>query len=336
MVVSWSELISNAARNRDRAVNVDALTLISASSTDIDRFPINVSTSTSSVSTSVAKVLEPAFAPVAPAAPAAPTGPAAVSSCVPERAAHVPFLKEPISQKYALDPIVLGIENTEPLYSGAPHRTQRAIEVEEAKRMESMLDTLYKTCSGRSRGWTKVGLEGMIKPRCASGGDLKELDKAKKPFDWSGLLEDKVLSAFLDFLCLAKKIRCAVWFQEKKTIYLYPAADAISSGEYPLYHVDSEGHLRHGLRTQSDLLAFCDQNKGKHEHGWKLLPPTSVLHTLSGLKLDELESVGLKLGMAVVEGTKAERVSAIAAFKLRLRLGSSGLPSEEEDAVGVA
>jgi hypothetical protein len=44
------------------------------------------------------------------------------------------------------------------------------------------------------------------------------------------------------------------------------------------------------------------------------------MHSLSGLKLDELESVGKKLGMAAVEGNKAARVIAIAEFKTRARL----------------
>jgi hypothetical protein len=54
--------------------------------------------------------------------------------------------------------------------------------------------------------------------------------------------------------------------------------------------------------------------------GWTLAPPASVTHSLSGLTLEELESVGRKLGMASVEGKKADRVTAIASFKTRARL----------------
>ena len=77
------------------------------------------------------------------------------------------------------DPVVLGIEFADPMYPDAPHHTRRRIECEEAQRIEGMLNNLYKSQGGRSRGWTKGGLELMIKPRCASGGNLHELDAAK-------------------------------------------------------------------------------------------------------------------------------------------------------------
>ena len=55
------------------------------------------------------------------------------------------------------------------------------------------------------------------------------------------------------------------------------------------------------------------------------MPPYSVGHSLAGLNLEELESVGKKLGMAEVSGTKAERVAKIASYKLQQRLLGSTL-----------
>jgi hypothetical protein len=228
--------------------------------------------------------------------------------------------KKPHVSKQVIDPVVLGIEITEPLYNGAPYASRHRMEMEAAQKLETQLDTLYKTCSGRSRGWTKVGLEGMIKPRCASGGDLKELDRAKKPFLWVAATEDKAMSAFLDFVCCARRIRCVVFDEEKRTAHLYPAADqvdedtGIADATTPIYFVKNTGHLMYGLHNSSDLLTFVDKEK------WILQPPASLTHSLSGLKLDELESVGKRLGMDKVEGNKAERVKAIAAFKTRARL----------------
>ena len=231
----------------------------------------------------------------------------------------------PKSAAYSIDPVVLGIETADPLYLGAPARTRHAIEIEEAQRLEARLDALYKSEAGRSRGWTKVGIEAMIKPRCASGGDLKEIDRAKKPFLWSLLESDKGLMAFLDFVCVAKRIRVAVWDMAAKKITVYPAADASTSiavalegeddgGAPPLYSVDAAGHP---LSPTSDLLAHCDAHAG-----WTLLPPPSVLHSLSGLTLAELESVATKLGMdaAALPKGKANQVQALAAHKLRRRL----------------
>jgi hypothetical protein len=221
--------------------------------------------------------------------------------------------KEPRTLKREIDPIVLGIED--PLYDGAPYRTKHQMECEEAQRLEGLLNDLYKSQGGRSRGWTKTSLESMIKPRCASGGDIKELDRAKKAFLWPLIVDDKPCSAFLDFVCVAKKIRVAVWFLESKQVVLYPAADNLDDGnEFPLYNVTSQGLPQHGIRTCAELVAYCDSNS------FVLMPPNSVVHSLGTLTLAELESVGKKLGMAAVEGSKTERVAKVAIYKLRQRL----------------
>jgi len=219
--------------------------------------------------------------------------------------------------KQAVDPIVVGIELVEPLYIGAPFNNKHAMEVAAALAIEAQMNDLYKTEGGRSRGWTKSGLDIWIKPRCASGGNLKELDRAKVGFAWQLLMDDKAMSSFLDFVCVAKRIRVAVWFEETKTVLVYPAADLSTAldNEFPLYNVAASGHLMMGPRDGKELYAICLANK------YTALPPISVMSSLSGLKIDELENVGKALGMSSVEGKKVERVAAIAAYKLQKRLG---------------
>jgi len=219
------------------------------------------------------------------------------------------------TEKREVDPIVVGISLKEPLYEDSPFRTKHQMECEEAQRCEGLLDELYKSQGGRSRGWTKTGLEGWIKPRCASGGDIKELDRVKKAFLWSLVAEDKATSAFLDFVCVAKNIRIAVWFLDSKRVVLYPAADNLdAASEFPLYNITCNGLPYKGLITTKDLVEYCDSNS------FALIPPYSVIHTLGTLSLAELETVGKKLGMATVEGGKAERIAKVAIYKLRQRL----------------
>ena len=247
---------------------------------------------------------------VSVAAPAAPLAPS-VASFVTKSKSDLPRIT-----KQTLDPIVLAIERTEPLYVGAPYNNKHAIEVAEAVTLEAKLADLYKSESGRSRGWTKTALDLWIKPRCASGGNLKELDKAKAGFAWQLLMDDKAQSSFLDFVCVAKHIRVAVWFEETKTVLVYPAADATTDVgvDLPLYHMSSMGHVCIGPNSGKELFEICTKN------GYTALPPLSVMGSLSGLKLDELENVGKQLGMATVEGKKVERIAAIASYKLRMRL----------------
>jgi hypothetical protein len=226
-----------------------------------------------------------------------------------------PAPSRPSAKQRAVDPLVLGIELSDPLYEESPARTRHQIECEEGVRVEAKLNDLYKSQGGRSRGWTKVALEGMIKPRCASGGNLKELDNAKRGFLWPLVRTDKPTSSFLDFLCVAKGIRVAVWFEEDKQVIVYPAADNLDNGStFPLYHVTDHGVPKDDFATCQAFLESCDTN------GWVVLPPASILHSLEGLTLAELESVGTKLGMTDISGNKATRVAKIAVFKLRQRL----------------
>jgi len=214
-----------------------------------------------------------------------------------------------------LDPLVIDMADTVELYDSAPATTRKQLECDEAMRIEKMLGDLYKSQSGRSRGWTKVGLEALIQPRCASGGDIKELDKSKKAFAWPLVADDKVYTSFLDFICLAKKIRVAVWFEEEKHVVLFPAADMnTSSEEPPLYNITMNGiPLNREIKTGAALIAACEEKQ------FILMPPASVFHTLSTLSMAEIESVSKKMGVETT-GNKKERVAKLASFKLRNRL----------------
>jgi hypothetical protein len=228
-------------------------------------------------------------------------------------------------QKHTLDPIVFGIEMIDILYNDSPKASKRQMEINEALRCESRIDELYKSQGGRSRGWTKTMLEAIIRPRCASGGDLYELKQAKSVFLWQVVKSDKSVSAFLDFLCVAKQIQVAIWDNDAKMITVYPAADYIGEGSLGvkgLYNVTNTGMPMsvEGIRTGKDLIGYATT------YSWTLLPSWSVIHSLEKLTLGDLESVGKKLGMAEVTGSKVERIAAIAGYKLKSRLLSpSGL-----------
>jgi hypothetical protein len=241
--------------------------------------------------------------------------PSAVSKPLPSVTAktETASMSIPRVSKTTVDPVVIGMEQIEPLYNSAPRLTKHQMEITEAQRLEALMNEVYAKESGRSRGWTKTGLEQMLKARCASGGDIKELERARVSFPWKLIRDDKLASAFLDFVCICKQIRVAVWDTESKIVALYPAADPVAkpAGKiYPLYHVSLNGELMFG---GSDLIKLCDTNK------FVLMPPLSVLKSLSGLTLDELANVATQLGMSGVEGNKAERVAKIASYKVRSR-----------------
>ena len=213
-----------------------------------------------------------------------------------------------------IDPICIGVADL--LYDGAPLRTARQIEKEEAIRIEALIPTLYSAEGGRSRGWTKKMLHTHFQTRAAVGGDLFELQKAKLGFNWNILFTCKETSALFDFFCLAKGIRCAVW-KDSLHFGLWPGADqAILTKAPSLFHV-MEGRLCNGPSLVSTLFTWVDNTPGA---GW--IPALSCLSILSSKTIAELEKDATEVGISVT-GKKSEQVVQIAAARRRRSCMSS-------------
>jgi hypothetical protein len=201
-----------------------------------------------------------------------------------------------------LDPICLAIERTDAMYSIANRNVQQTLECEEARRLEARISELYKEESGRSRGWVKTKLEAFFLPRAAVGSRVA----SKDAFVWEKIWTDKEASAVLDFICLAKGIRLAVWKDSEKVIGLWPAADSGKlTGSIPLINVGNVGKCSiHGAIQQ----------------GWRIVAPLSVEKGLEKLTLDELDGLAEKMGITIPSGKKTEKVCALASARMLLRI----------------
>ena len=225
--------------------------------------------------------------------------------------------KERKERKDNQDPIVLGIKD--PLYLIASSPVKQRMECDEARRLESLMRNIYTSQGGRSRGWTLTGLETYLKSRCASGGNVTELARAKNAFAWDQVVEDKNTSAFLDFICVAQRIRVAVWSDADKSVTVFPAADSSiveegASDTIPLYHVYSNGSVKSEPIDSKALPPLCAAM------GYAYLPPPSVMKSLAHLSLGELDTLAEKLGFTGLTGSKAQRVVSLAVWKLKQRL----------------
>ena len=323
-MVHWNELCSILATNSFQTYTMKPLSCV-VSAKPVDVFPIGDPqtpphpTAVTDVHPEPMDLDESSNVLIVPVAPKILTSPPVTKKDdIPSGLSRI------LWSKHSLDPIVLGLDKTDILYNDLPKTIKKQKEIEEALRIEEQIGTIYKSQGGRSRGWTKALLENIIKPRCASGGDLYELKSSKSVFLWQMAYSDKATSAVLDFLCVAKQIRVAIWDEEARHIMIFPAADYVGedrSTTIPLYNISNTGQvLKSGFNTGSALVKFAQ------EDGWTLLPPHSVIHSLEKLTLAELASVGEKLGMGVVVGSKVERIAAIASFKLKSRLQAFGDP----------
>ncbi len=200
----------------------------------------------------------------------------------------------------SMDPICIGVEHHDPMYAIATPPVRISLECAEAQRLESMVDVLYKEQAGRSRGWTKTKLSEFLVPRAAAGSRLH----AKSAFDWGAIWTQKEASALLDFVCLAKGIRLAVW-KSPQEVGLWPAADKEGTAP-PLLHVGSSGAPLQNREITRDT---------------RILAPYSVVAGLEKLSLDELESVAEKMGVSLPSCKKTEKAAFLASARMRMRLG---------------
>lgn len=205
-----------------------------------------------------------------------------------------------------VDPICIGIEQQDVMYAIANKNVQQSIECEEARRLEARIGELYKEESGRSRGWVKTKLDAYFLPRAAVGARVQ----TKDAFAWENIWTSKEASALLDFVCLAKGIRVAVW-KEERVIGLWPAADSSkrvidNDKKIPIVHVGNVGVTR-------DIKISIQQ-------GWKLVAPLSVEHGLEKLSIDELDGLAEKMGITIPSGKKTEKVRILASARMAMRL----------------
>jgi hypothetical protein len=223
----------------------------------------------------------------------------ATSSVPPQETKHV--TKRPTQ---GMDPISIGMVLRDPMYDIATKQVKQTLEAEEAQRLEGVLDALYKSESGRSRGWVKTHLTAFLLPRAASGSFVSP----KEVFSWDQVRTDKQASAVLDFVCLAKGIRIAVWYPESKETYIWPAADKTSSETPPLFHFGASGSPLHKASVLED--------------GWTLRPPLSFDHSLEKLTITELVNLAQKLGIPEPSGKKTDYIRAIGTARTKIRFVS--------------
>ena len=154
-MLSWSELSKLLERTKGVVLKDPVL---QTTSVDVSHYPIVAIAASASVPVAVATVAAPLedIAPLPlPLPPIVAPKPIVAPVTAPISVAPASKVRELVRAKHTIDPIVLGMALFDPLYEGSPHSTRHKIEKEAAIKLESELDTLYKTNSGRSRGRTE-------------------------------------------------------------------------------------------------------------------------------------------------------------------------------------
>lgn len=120
------------------------------------------------------------------------------------------------------DAVSLALWVREPLYRTATPTVRRAMESEEATALLNASETAWKEKGGRVRGWVRKHLEEDLRQR--SGG----ADPA--PDAWETVRTVRRAAHLLDYVCVMRGLRIALWWPEHKTVSVFPAAGGVPAG----------------------------------------------------------------------------------------------------------
>jgi len=126
------------------------------------------------------------------------------------------------------DGVALSLWIRDPLYRVAVPAIRRSMEMEEAADLLHASEAAWKTHNGRVRGWIRKHLEEDLRER-SGGGDAA-------PDAWLSVQGTKRAAQLLDYICVMRGIRAALWWPEKKAVTVIP----LMGGSGPLVQLNCD------------------------------------------------------------------------------------------------
>jgi len=119
------------------------------------------------------------------------------------------------------DPVSLSLWIRDPLYRIATPTIRRSMEMEEASYLLHASDAAWKQHNGRVRGWVRKHLEEDLRMR-AGGGD-------PAPDAWEAIRTTKRATLLLDYICILRGLRVALWWPDQKAVTVVPLTGPVTS-----------------------------------------------------------------------------------------------------------
>jgi hypothetical protein len=116
------------------------------------------------------------------------------------------------------DAIALSLWIRDPLYRSAVAGVRRAMEAEEATALLNASETAWRDHNGRVRGWVRKHLEEDLRGRSGSGDPAPDF--------WEAVRTQRRAALLMDYVCVMRSLRVAIWWSDQKSVTVVPAAAA--------------------------------------------------------------------------------------------------------------
>ena len=118
------------------------------------------------------------------------------------------------------DPVSFSLWVREPMYRVAAHPIRRSMEMEEAAHLLHTSELAWKQHNGRARGWTRKHLEEDLRARAGGADPL--------PDAWEAIRTKKRSALLLDYICVVRKMRVALWWPDFKAVTVIPLSGSVA------------------------------------------------------------------------------------------------------------
>ena len=108
----------------------------------------------------------------------------------------------------------------DPMYRIAATPIRRSMEMEEASTLLHASETAWKQHNGRLRGWVRKHLEEDLRLR-AGGGE-------PAPNAWDSIRTTKRAALLMDYVCVMRSLRAALWWPDQKVVTVIGKGSHIS------------------------------------------------------------------------------------------------------------
>ena len=183
------------------------------------------------------------------------------------------------------DAVSLFLWISDPLYRVAVAGVRRTMEMELASMLLTSIEKEWKARGGRHRGWVRKHLEEGLRAR--SAGD----DPA--PDFWESVRLKKRTALLLDYMCIVRGVRVAIWWPGQKTVTVVPLAGVVPSVGIVNLNGDA-GHIMLGPNTSLSSV------------GWRIAAADWATKTMATAKTMDMTWVSPMCGPSAGSHTVAQ------------------------------